>query len=234
MIVVAMPEEAAPFLGMDPAGGQDRPYIKAGATVHRLTICGRSVMLVQSGVGLVNAAIAATVTAEPYLAPETRLAAIISAGTAGGLGVGIRVGDVVVGETYRYTDADTQVFGYALGQIPSMPAAYCADEALMAAARGAGVLSFPDARVHIGPMVSGDSFVAGDIATAVRANFPDALSVDMESTALAQTAYRLGVPFLSVRGISDLVDAGEFADRVTDAATRSATIVAEILRSPAP
>ena len=63
-------------------------------------------------------------------------------------------------------------------------------------------------------------------------SFPDALATDMETAALAQTAFRFGVPFLAVRGISDLcspLEAGEFATHVDDAADRSAAVVAALL-----
>ena len=52
---------------------------------------------------------------------------LVSAGSAGGLGVGVRVGDVVVGSSYVLADADARAFGYVLGQVPGMPASYPAD-----------------------------------------------------------------------------------------------------------
>ena len=44
-------------------------------------------------------------------------------------------------------------------------------------------------------------------ADAILARFPDAVAVDMESAAIAQTCWLHGVPFLSLRIISDV--AGE-------------------------
>ena len=41
-------------------------------------------------------------------------------------------------------------------------------------------------------------------ALELRKNFPEAITVDMESTALAQVAYGANIPFLALRGISDL------------------------------
>jgi adenosylhomocysteine nucleosidase len=81
-------------------------------------------------------------------------------------------------------------------------------------------------------MVAGDSFVTAANVGSVRADFPRALSTDMETTALAQVAHSYAVPFLSVRGISDLC--GPAADQdfhlaVDEAAARSARTVTAIL-----
>ena len=65
----------------------------------------------------------------------------------------------------------------------------------------------------------------------MRADFPDALSNDMESTAVAQTAAAFGAPFVSVRGISDLCGpVTGYAEHVDDAADRSASVVVALLR----
>jgi adenosylhomocysteine nucleosidase len=221
VVVVAMSDEAAPFLAR--ASQTSEPVRVAGAEHHRLTLGGRSVLLVRSGIGLVNAtsAAAAAITA---VAPRV----LVSAGSAGGLGVGIRVGDVVVGSSFVLADADARAFGYVLGQVPGMPASYPADEALV----GAASTPRDDLRVHAGLTISGDSFIDADRVARVREAYPGALATDMESAALAQTAHLFEVPFVSVRGISDLcspVEAGEFLTHVDDAADRSATVVEALL-----
>lgn len=231
VVVVAMDEEAEPFVARAQHAGE--PVHEGGATRRGLTIAGRRVVLVRSGIGLVNAAAAAAVALATH-----RPRVLVSAGSAGGLGVGVRVGDVVVGTDYVYSGADARAFGYALGQVPGMPATYAADEGLAAAAVAAASglapreLAPTTVRVLSGPVISGDVFVDADRVAAVRASFPGALATDMESTALAQAAHLHGVPFVSVRGISDLcspVEAGEFATHVDDAADRSAAVVEALL-----
>jgi adenosylhomocysteine nucleosidase len=86
----------------------------------------------------------------------------------------------------------------------------------------------PDLRVLAGTMISGDAFIDASTVDAIRTAFPGALSTDMESAALAHTSHLYGVPFLSVRGISDLCgpSAGaDFLTHVDDAAERSARVV---------
>ena len=187
-------------------------------------------MLVRSGIGLVAAA-SALATALTRLAP----AVVLSAGTTGGLGREVAVGDVCVSTTLAYTDADATAFGYAHGQTPGQPAVFEADAAVLArveevgpaALRGA-TASSADARIRAGQMLAGNSFVTAANAGRARELFPGAVSTDMESTALAQVATSAGIPFASVRGVSDLCgpEAGQdFHIGADEAAARSAAVV---------
>jgi len=224
IVVTAMAEESAPFQDRAEVVGR---AVTVGHAVHQLLVLrGRSVLLVQCGIGLVNAATAAAV-ALTSATPR----AVFSAGSAGGLGADVRVGDVVVGSAYVYSGADARAFGYALGQVPGMPAVYHGNQALLDAAIEANASQAegePTLRVRTGTMLAGDAFVDAGMVEGLRASFPAALSTDMESTALAQTCHLYGVPFLSVRGISDLcgpaADA-DFQQHVDDAAERSASVV---------
>lgn len=225
VILVAMPDEAAPFLAAADSVGES---VELGRAVHRRVLLdGRAVLLVETGIGLVNAAGAATsaILSGPQL-PEI----VISAGSAGGVGAEVRVGDVVVGTEYVNTDADARAFGYALGQSPGMPERYVGAEPLVAAAAS------EQHAVHRGLIVSGDTFVDAERVFRVRDGFPGALATDMESLAIAQTCHVFGVPFVSVRGISDLcgpAGADDFLTHVDDAAERSAAVIRTLLASVA-
>lgn len=218
-VFVAMAEEAAPFVAR--AESQGTEDVVGGARLQPLTIAGRDVLLVTTGIGLVNAATAAAV-----VAARTRPAALVSSGSAGGLGDGVRVGDVVAGTSYAYSRADARAFGYVMGQVPGMPATFAADHRLIGAAEAyQGGLS-----VRAGEVVSGDTFVDGPLVDEVRRDFPGALATDMESTALAHTAHLFALPFVAVRGISDLCGVVEFAEHVDDAADRAAEVVVGLLQ----
>jgi adenosylhomocysteine nucleosidase len=218
VIVTAMADESAPFVDRADFVGE---VSQVGHAVHRLlSFEGRGVLLVQCGIGLVNSATAAAVAIS---ATSTRV--VISAGSAGGVGEDVRVGDVVVGSTYIYSGADARAFGYALGQVPGMPETYTGDQDLLDAALGADI---PDLRVLAGTMISGDAFIDASTVDSIRTAFPGALSTDMESAALAHTSHLYGVPFLSVRGISDLCGpaaGADFLTHVDDAAERSVRVV---------
>ena len=231
IILVAMEEEAAPFLAA--ATAVTAPVTVGMARRHRLTLAGREVLLVQSGIGLVNAA-GATTSALLFARSDDPAATplVISAGSAGGIGAQVQVGEVVIGSEYLNSDADARVFGYALGQVPGMPARY---EGAPAALR----LAVPSARmpdgsvlvVHRGLLVSNDAFVSVERAELLRVLFPGVLATDMESVGAAQTCFAHKVPFVAIRGISDLC--GPIDDHlahVDDAADRSAAVVLETLR----
>lgn len=230
VVVAAMPDEAAPFLAR--ADRVSDPVTVGGAEHHELSVAGRTVLLVRSGIGLANAASAASAALVLLAAAQptaTGLPAMISAGTAGGVQAGVHVGEVVVGTEHLYTGADARAFGYALGQVPGMPATYTGDPDLRATALAADI---GDLTLRAGQMLSGDQFVDAALVGPVRAQFPHGLSTDMETTALAQTAHVYGVPFLAVRGVSDLcgpAGADDHLTHVDDAAERSATVVTGLL-----
>ncbi|WP_448059862.1 5'-methylthioadenosine/adenosylhomocysteine nucleosidase [Cellulomonas hominis] len=222
VVVTAMADESAPFVARADYVGEP---VQVGHAVHRmLTFAGRGVLLVQCGIGLVNAATAVAVAIQ-----GTSPRAVISAGSAGGVGADVRVGDVVVGADYVYTGADARAFGYQLGQVPGMPALYDAAPPLLEAALAA---DHNGLTVRTGAMLSGDAFIDATKVEEIRRSFPQALSTDMESTALAQACHLYGVPFVSVRGISDLCGPAandDFLTHVDDAADRSAVVVIGLL-----
>ena len=222
VVVTAMGVEASPFLERAARVGDEVESVHGRRRV--LDLGGPRVLLVTCGIGLVNAASAATLALH-----GSGARVVLSAGSAGGMGLDVRVGDVVVGASTVYGAADARVFGYALGQVPGMPARFDADPGLLAAAGGVDTGGLT---VHTGTILSSDVFVDAERVVAMREAFPDALACDMESTALAHTAHLAGVPFLSVRGISDLcgpIAGVDFSAHVDDAAERSATVVLGLL-----
>lgn len=229
IVLVAMPDEEAPFLAK--AQRVDEA-VQVGNSFQRLIeLAGTEVLLVRTGIGLVNASSAAT--AAILAAPDARV--LVSAGSAGGLGAEVRVGDVVLGEEYINVDADARAFGYVLGQVPRMPASYAVHGPVLdvAAASTAAehLAGRQEARLLSGLLVSSYSFVSPERAALILADFPAALATDMESSAIAQVAHVFGRPFVSVRGVSDLCGptGDEFLTHVDDAADRSAEVVLALL-----
>ncbi|MBV1778583.1 5'-methylthioadenosine/S-adenosylhomocysteine nucleosidase [Paeniglutamicibacter sp. ABSL32-1] len=234
VVITAMGEESTPFLQRASAVGDP---VRVGNSVQRTgTLDGLGALFVQGGIGLVNATGAATAALLRAAAedPEAPAPLVISAGSAGGLGDTVRVGDVVIGSVVINADADARAFGYELGQVPGMPASYAAPEVLLEAGNvgnpGLGIV----ATVHHGLLVSSYSFVGHDRAPVIKGQFDGVLATDMESSAIAQTCASFGAPFLAIRGISDLCGPASDADflvHVDDAAERSAVITAAVLRS---
>lgn len=234
IVIVAMAEEVAPFLQRASSVGEP---VRLGNAVHRTAVInGHNAVIVQGGIGLVNAAGAATAALllanrdEPQALPPL----VISAGSAGGLGDTVRVGDVVIGTNVINADADARAFGYRLGQVPGMPASYPAPQFLVEASTfdvaGNGLVD----TVHHGLMISSYAFVGHERSAVMKALFEQVLSTDMESSAIAQTCHVYQAPFLAIRGISDLCGPASEADflvHVDDAAERSAEIATAVIDS---
>ena len=214
LIACAMQEEAEPFLGVLDAArsdATDSPQVPQGfrgpTTFHAGTLMGVPIVVTVTGIGMTNAALAMTLALSQM---EPR--AVVFAGTTGGLGQNVHLGDVVVADSALYHDADASAFGYTPGQIPQMPVLYEADVPLVAKAesslRATGIV------FHAGQVSSSNSFVSGSQVEPVRGRFPDVLAVDMETSAGAQVCWSFGVPWVSLRAVSDLCDpnAGEVFD----------------------
>ncbi|MBO4802882.1 MAG: 5'-methylthioadenosine/adenosylhomocysteine nucleosidase [Bacteroidaceae bacterium] len=152
-----------------------------------------TLILLQCGMGKVNAAVGATTLIRRYH-PD----AIISTGCAGGLDAKQKVMDVVVSTETAYHDVT--IPGCEPGQMQGLPARFRAEEELVENAP----LSSLDTQLSAGLIVTGDQFIS-DVAQLekIKAVFPDALAVDMESAAIAQTCFLHAVPFVSFRIISD-------------------------------
>jgi adenosylhomocysteine nucleosidase len=171
----------------------------AGSEIFTGTIDDVDVVLLKSGIGKVNAAIAATLLLQLYK-PDY----VINTGSAGGFHQDLNVGDIVVSTEVRYHDVDVTVFGYEYGQVPQMPPFYEADPALIELAeRCAGKVS--DKQIVKGQIATADSFMsdAGRVAF-VREKFPNLLAAEMEACAIAQTSTQFGVPFVIIRALSDI------------------------------
>ena len=224
-IMVAMGEELAPFL--DNCTQIGLPYELGGIETITAKLGANEVVLVRTGIGLVNAATGATLALSRFGATG-----LISAGSAGGMGDGVQVGDIVIGTEALFSTADATAFtDYQVGQIPNLPARF------RSPAHGKlPKADLAEERVHQGLVISGDLFVWERNFQTMSRLFPDALAADMETAAIAQVAYRFEAPWLAVRGISDLcgpVAADDFIMHIDNAATLSAQVVIELLENGA-
>jgi len=186
------------------------------------------VTLVQSGIGKVNASIAATLLIELF-----GVDIVINTGSAGGIGPGLSVGDLVVSRELAYNDADARAFGYAYGQIPKMPKTYTVDKNLLD--HFTEVASKLDWTVHQGMIVTGDSFISSKKQiTHIKEYFPEALVTEMEGAAVAQTSHQFNTPYIVVRALSDTADEEanvSFDEFINQAGKQSANLVLHFLNS---
>lgn len=192
-------------------------------------LAGKRMVLVLSGIGKVNAAVSTSWVIHQF-APDC----VINTGSAGGLGKGLKVGDVVIGETVAHHDVDVTAFGYVWGQVPQLPAVFVSDSNLIRQAEKAAQV-FEGAAVTQGLIVSGDRFVHSSEGVAeIRSHFPDVKAVEMEAAAIAQTCHQLEEPFVIIRAVSDSADEKadiSFEEFLKTAAVSSAKMVTEIVKS---
>ncbi len=201
----------------------DRLVRLAGRDFHVGRLHGHEVVLVLCGIGKVAAATTATLLGTHFGASR-----LVFTGVAGGLGPGVRVGDVVLAETLLQHDMDASPL-FPRHEVPlTGRSRFEADAGLNRALERAirQVLDRPghlgDAAaalgvtvpvLHRGLVISGDRFIGEARASrALQGELPDALAVEMEGAALAQVAHDLSLPFAVLRTISDRADDSAHVD----------------------
>jgi adenosylhomocysteine nucleosidase len=170
-----------------------------GYTFYQGKLAGNDVVIVQSGIGKVAAALATA-----FLIHEFKPDYVVNTGSAGGFEQSLKVGDIVISSEVRYHDVDVTAFGYEIGQLPANPAAYIPHPMLVDAAKS-GIEQLNDIQTLVGLITTGDTFMTkdDDIAKA-RQNFPTMAAVEMEGAAIAQTCHQLNTPFVVIRSMSDI------------------------------
>ena len=159
------------------------------------------VVVVQCGVGKVNAALTAQVLCSCFGVTH-----IVNTGIAGSLNAELDIGDFVISRDAVYHDVDATNFGYPMCQVPGMPVlAFAADEKLMQAAYNAADCAHPG-HVRIGRVATGDQFVAEKVLKEKIIQNTGAYCTEMEGAAIAHTAWKNNVPFVIIRAISDKAD----------------------------
>ena len=184
------------------------------------------VVLVRAGIGKVQAGVTTA-----FLIENFKVDAVINSGSAGGIGAGLAVGDLVLSTGAAYHDASATVFGYKPGQLPQQPQIFEADQKLLQAVSEAA--SQAGLQVKPGLIVTGDQFVSSQAQiAAIKEIYPQALCCEMEGAAVAQVAYQFNKPFLIVRAMSDVgdEDAGQsFDEFIIDAGKKSAQMILNLL-----
>lgn len=206
-IVTAMPEETRAVL----QGARNRKMnLINGRHTCRCCITGHDIVLVEAGMGLLNAGWAATLVADEK--PDL----IISAGFGGGILSGLSVGDVVMAEQVL------QWLGNGFEEVAVGFYGHNSAADNLSLSRGSfitndGILSKQNLAQHL-----------------TDANNP---IVEMETAAVARVAATHGIPFLGIRAVSDAwheelaFSIDEFCDDTMR--IKPSKVLATILKRPA-
>lgn len=198
-IIGAMPEEVAGLVGLL---NKKQETKLAGLTFVQGTLNHRKVVVVQSGIGKVNAAMCTQILINCFY-----VTAVINTGVAGGIDSQVEIGDVVISNDALHHDFDTTVFGYELGEIPQMECSrFPADPTLCQVALSLASNILSKNQVHLGLVVSGDQFISSTEQKQRIAESFQASCVEMEGAAIAQVAYLNQVPYVVIRIMSDKAD----------------------------
>ena len=175
--------------------------VKAGMEFCEGTLEGLPAVVVQCGVGKVNAALCAQILCDCY-----GVTAIVNTGIAGSLCNELDIADLVISRDAIHHDFDLRFWGRPVGQVPGFDVtAFPADEKLMELAFRAAEAVNPGHN-KVGRVASGDQFICSrEQKETIIAN-TQAICAEMEGASIAHAAYRNGVPFVILRAISDKAD----------------------------
>ncbi|RNF40987.1 5'-methylthioadenosine/S-adenosylhomocysteine nucleosidase [Planococcus salinus] len=206
---------------------QPRTTTVANCEFTEGTYKGQEVILLKSGIGKVNAAMSTSLLLQQFK-PDV----VINTGSAGGFDKDLEVGGIVISDEVRHHDVDATVFGYEMGQVPQMPAAFQSDKKLIELA-SAAVSELGEHPYAVGLVATGDSFMNDpERVETVRGHFPEMKAAEMEAAAVAQVCHQFRVPFVVIRALSDIAgkeSSVSFEEFLPVAAKHSTQIVHHVI-----
>lgn len=196
-IVFAMKEELDELLNIVE---KENEYKIFDLDFYECTYKDKKLVLVESGVGKVNAARACQI-----LIDNMEIDYIFNIGVAGSVNKDVKVLDIVIGNRLVQHDFDITAFNYEKGYIPNIGAKFVeSDPYLIKIAEEIG-----DDTTHTGVIASGDIFCTEEAMSSKIATKFGALCVEMEGASIAQVCYLSHIPFLVIRSISDSPTGGD-------------------------
>lgn len=194
-IICACDSEIAPFL---PHIAHCKESEKAMLKIYEGSIHGIPIVTLFSGVGRVNAAIAAQILIDVYHADL-----LINAGAAGGMDARLHIFDTVISTESAYHDLGKDILTEFHPWMPSV--FFPADAMLLKLSKN--VAEKPDMphRIFFGRMVTGEAFIADEGRDEINRRFAP-LCVDMETAGIAHVCYANQIPFIAIRTITDTAD----------------------------
>ena len=223
-IIGAMEEEVSEILKLVQLQEKKeyQEYIFYEGIMHQ-----HNVVLLQGGIGKVNAAIATTLMMLHY-----DIDYVINIGSAGGLHMDQNVGDVVISSKVAHHDVDVRAFGRPIGEVPGMPLYFEPDQELLKKVQD--ILQKNDISSHVGLIVSGDQFIStSQQVETIKKNFPQAMCAEMEAASIAQVCHVFGKKFIITRSLSDVFNKGEnsiqFDEYLKKASQASAKMCYELI-----
>lgn len=190
-IVCAGKRELAPFLNVLE---NDNKILKSMLVFHEGKLAHVSVVLVESGICKVNAAVASQILIDTF-----HVNLIINAGTAGGMDEKLQIFDTVIATDLCYHDVAFDILTDAHPYMDSV--FFKVDPLLIEKAKGI-VEKEKLLNVYFGRIVTGEAFITQEGREKINKEFAP-LAVDMESASVAHVCYVNNIPFMVIRTITD-------------------------------
>ncbi len=205
-IIGAMDVEVELLLHTMRSNGSVQESEYAGMTFCAGNLEGQNCVVVQCGIGMVNAAVCTQV-----LVGEFGVSLIINTGVAGSLDASINIGDILIATDSVNHIMDVRNLGYEAGRTPGFSTtAFPASEHLASLAQQtAAELGLT---AHQGRVASGDRFIRDQEDKDRIVGAFGAKCCEMEGAAIAQACYLNDVPYLIIRAISDKADGSAKVD----------------------
>ncbi len=221
-IMGAMREEIEPLLEFF---GKYTTLEHAGNVYYETTYKNLEIVVAYSKIGKVNSAITASVMCEKFKAEK-----LLFSGVAGAVSSELRVGDLIIADKLVQHDVDITAFGHPWGFIPESGDFVTSDAALNDLARKVAVTL--GVKLMVGPIATGDQFVASEEKKNWIRDTYKADALEMEGASVARVCECFGVPFMVLRAISDAadMDAGfSFDEFLVSSAKTSAQFLIQML-----
>lgn len=201
---------------------------KAGMKFFEGVLSNTDVVIVQSGIGKVNAGICVQILVDTF-----EITTVINTGVAGSLNNKANIGDIIISSESQEHDMDVTALGYEPGIIPQMKeSVFKADAKIAELAVEVCTEVNPDINVLTGKVVSGDQFISSKEQKEKLINVFHGDCAEMEGAAIAHAAYLNNIPYLVIRAISDKADGSAQMDYPTfekAAAAHSAKLVEHLV-----
>lgn len=220
-IIFAMNEE---LLELKKLLKVEKEYNIFDLTFYEASINDVYIVMVQSGVGKVNAA-----RCTQILIDNIKVDYIFNIGVAGGISDKLNVGDIIIGEKLVQHDFDITAFNHEKGYIPGVGVYIDSDEYLVKLSKS---VSFDNLNIISGVIASGDIFCTDYMMGKKINNKFNALCVEMEGASIAQVCYLSHIPFLVLRSISDTPNNNNvitYEEFLEDSSKKIANVMLEIL-----
>ncbi len=226
-IICAIPDEIAYFKDL---------HIQKQSQIAKFTffegeIANKKVIIVESGMGKVNATIITTLLIQKF-----NCNFIIFSGVAGGLDPSLKVKDIVIAQNIiqydygliRNKEFETYQAGYLPFYMPTDEIGYKLKDSLLNKIK----ICLNNIEINYGTILTGDQFIHCPEKRKELFEKYKAQAVEMEGAAVAQVAESFNVDWLIIRALSDL--AGEdssfdFINFLKETASLAAKIVCKII-----